>query len=62
MKEIIMRANIKLLGLLVCFHYILNPPPPPRTRPFVFGEFSNILSTTVLVLMNPEQTAPLGAG
>ena len=59
MKEIIMRANIKLLGLLVCFHYILNPP---RTRPFVFGECSNILSTTVLVLMNPEQTAPLGAG
>ena len=25
MKVIIMRANIKLLDLLVCFHYILNP-------------------------------------
>ena len=52
MKVIIMRANIKLLGLLVCIHNTLNPS---RTRPFVFGDCSNILSTT-------EHTAPLGAG
>ena len=25
MKVIIMRANIKLLDLMTCFHYILNP-------------------------------------
>ena len=25
---IIMHANIQLLDLLDCFHYILNPPPP----------------------------------
>ena len=32
-KVIIMRANIKLLDLLPCFHYILNPRgEPPRMR------------------------------
>ena len=42
MKVIIMRANIKLLYLLVCFHYILNPRRMSKRIFYIFIAYKRL--------------------